>query len=55
MLAKGRTAIDGLSGSGNDEPRTEAVVPEVSILIWYASIGWVIFLTCERDDTSRRY
>ena len=46
ILAKGKTAIDGLSGSGSEEPTTGIVLGEVPPLIRYALIGWAIFLTC---------
>jgi hypothetical protein len=45
-LAKGKIAIDGLSGSGSEEPTTGIVLGEALPLIRYALIGWAIFLTC---------
>src|SRR6516165_4133125 len=46
ILAKGSTAIEGLSGNGSEEPITEVAVGEVSPPTRYALIGWAMFFTC---------
>src|SRR6516162_1845978 len=46
MLANGSTAIDGLSGSGSEEPTTGVAIGGASPPIRYALMGWTIFFTC---------